>query len=249
MKRFEAKLDRPPYVHNWIRNFGPDLQSTTKKIVGLALGFPTMSYAAAVPILIDRIVTSLDRDTALKAAMNTGRVNSREIVSEYVAAFFDYDELRKYGGKPTYDEMIEPFRVGKGVTVPVKPLVNIVEHGRLVPIFSVGWASFPLNRFQLRLLATVLEDAVFSLSDFRNSPGEFICFPKDGRKPDAVRKPLIWKRGDMDLLSPSEMRDSLHMYLDALEAAKKILREMPSKDIPAKDHPATNPDQFRLEFP
>jgi hypothetical protein len=100
----------------------------------------------------------------------------------------------------------------------------------------------------MRLLATVLEDAVFSLSDFRNSPGEFICFPKDGKEPDAVRKPLVWKRGDMDLLSPSELRDCLHMYLDSLEAAKKILREMPTERRPAKDHPTTNPDQFLLEF-
>ena len=181
--------------------------------------------------------------------MTKGRVNSRGIVAEYVGAFYDYDEVRKYSGKPTYDEMVEPFRIGKGLFVPVKPLVNIVENGKLVPIFSVGWATFPLSDFQMRLLATVLEDAVFSLSDFKNSPGEFICFPKAGKKQDATRKPHIWTRGDMNLLSQAELRDCLDMYLEALEEAKAILREMPEMSKqPAKKQPPANPNQLGFDI-
>lgn len=245
MMQFERKLERPPYVHNWVRNIGSDPESTIKRLVALALGFPVKTYNAANNILIDRIVTSLDRATALKAALTTGRINSRDIVADYVNAFYDYDEVRKYSGKPTYDEMVEPFRIGKGLSVPVKPLVNIVENGKLVPIFSVGWASFPLNQFQRRLLATVLEDAVFSLSDFKMSPGEFICFPKEGRDPNAVRKPLVWKRGDLTLLSKGELRDCLDMYLQALDAAKAILRDMPQKtEQPSKRKPSQDPNQL-----
>ncbi|MGH6808389.1 MAG: hypothetical protein ACREEJ_16350, partial [Ensifer adhaerens] len=153
----EKKLERPPYAHNWVRNIGPDLDSTVKKLVHFALGFPTKTYGAAGNIIRDRIVSSLDRDTAIKAAMTTGRVNSRGIVADYVRAFYDYDTIRQYSGKPTYDEMVEPFRVGKGLVVPVRPLVNIVEAGKLIPIFTVGWATFPLNNFQRRLLATMFE--------------------------------------------------------------------------------------------
>lgn len=243
--KLEKKLERPPYVHNWVRNIGSDLDGTTKRLVRLALGFPVKTYGAAASIIIDRIISSLDRQTALKAALTTGRVNSREMVAEYINAFYDYDETRNYSGKPTYDEMIEPFRIGKGLTVPVKPLVNIVENGKLVPIFSVGWASFPFNRFQQRLLATVLEDAVFSLTDFRMSPGEFICFPKENNQPNADRKPLVWKRGDMELLTRNELRDCLDMYLDALAAAKAILREIPDHaKQPGKRPPSINPDQL-----
>lgn len=84
-------------------------------------GFPTTTYSAASPIIRDRIVYGLDRRTALIAAMSKGRANSRGIVVEYVEAFYDYDEKRGYFGKPCFDEIVEPFRVGKGLVVPVKP--------------------------------------------------------------------------------------------------------------------------------
>jgi hypothetical protein len=248
MMQFERKLQRPPYVHNWIRNMGCDLESTTKKLVALALGFPTKSYAAATPIIFDCIVSDLDRNTAIKAAQSTGRPNSRDIVTEYVSSFYDWNEVRQYNGKPTFDEMIEPFRIGKGISVPVKPLVNIVENGKLVPIFSVGWASMPFNLFQMRLLATVLEDAVFSLTDFKMSPGEFVFLPKNGKEENAVRKPLVWRRGEMNLLSTSELRDCLHMYLEALDAAKAIVRDMPKKEKNKPKHPNETRNQLQLDF-
>ena len=248
MTQFEKKLERTPYVYNWIRTIGNDVNSTTKNLVRLALSSLTKTYSAATPILIDRVVSSLDRDTAIKAASTTGRINSRQIVREYVEAFLDYDELRQYNGKPTFDQMVEPFRIGKGLIVPVKPLVNIVENGKLVPIFSVGWASFPLTKFQVRLLATVLEDSVFTLSDFKNSPGEFICFPKNGKGINAKRQPLVLKRGDVDLLPPAELRDCLHMYLDALEAAKAILREMPEAEKRPKEEKRPDPRQMQMDL-
>lgn len=170
----------------------------------------------------------LDRETAMFAARSTGRINSRDIVAEYVDAFYNYDEIRRYSGKPCFDEVIEPFRVGKGVIVPVKPLVTIVEAGKLVPIFAVGWASMPLSLWQRRLLATVMEDAVFSLTDFRNSPGEFLCFPRtEDESGEIVREPLVWKRGDFELLSREDLQDCLEMYSSALEAAKIIIASDP----------------------
>ncbi|KQY27018.1 hypothetical protein [Rhizobium sp. Root482] len=249
MNRLEKKLERPPYIHNWVRNIGPDLQSTIKILVRLALGFPTKTYGAAAPIIRDRIVYSLDRETAAIAAMTTGRINSRSLVAEYVNAFCDFDDSRRYSGKPTYDEMIEPFRIGKGLSVPVKPLVNIVENGKLIPIFSVGWASLPFNKFQQRLFETVLEDAIFSLTDFRMSTGEFVFFPRESKHKNAARKAVIWKRGDMDKLPAEELSDCLHMYSQALEAAKAILREMPQREIrPGKKPDTPNPDQYGFDW-
>lgn len=241
-----GKLDKPPYAHNWVRYIYPEIGKTTRALVGFARGMPTTSYSAASPIIRDRVLMGLDRETAMTAARTTGRQNSREIVAEYVGAFFDYDETRRYYGKPCFDEIVEPFRAGKGILVPVKPLVTIVESGKLVPIFSVGWASMPLNLWQRRLLATVMEDAVFSLTDFRNSPGEFLCFPRreceDG---DTVREPLVWKRGDFDLLSKDELRDCLEMYLSALDAAKKILAADKAPDKkPRRPDDDTHPRLF-----
>ncbi|MBZ9812906.1 hypothetical protein [Mesorhizobium sp. CA7] len=218
-----SKLSRPPYAHNWVRYVFPDRVRTTKELVRFATGVPTTTYSAASPIIRDRIVYGLDRRTALIAAMSKGRANSRGIVAEYVTAFYDYDEKRGYFGKPCFDEIVEPFRVGKGLVVPVKPLITIVENGLQVPIFTVGWANFPLTKWQMRLLATIFEDAVFSLTDFRKSPGEFLCFPKVGKGDASKRQPLVWRRGDFELLSKNELRECLDEFLLALEDAKIIL--------------------------
>lgn len=218
-----GKLDRPPYAHNWVRYVHPDTTKTTKELIGFAKGLPQTSYLAASPIIRDRIMYGLNRRTALIAAATKGRANSRAIVAEYVTAFYDYDEMRGYSGRPCFDEIVEPFRVGKGLSIPVKPLITIVENGLQVPIFTVGWATFPLTNWQMRLLATIFEDAVFSLTDFKNSPGEFLCFPKIGKGEAARRQPMVWKRGDYDLLSKNELRDCLDNFLVALSNAKAVL--------------------------
>ncbi|TIU45087.1 MAG: hypothetical protein E5W19_31870 [Mesorhizobium sp.] len=82
----------------------------------------------------------------------------------------------------------------------------------------------------MRLLATIFEDAVFSLTDFRKSPGEFLCFPKIGKGDSAKRQPLVWKRGDFELLSRNELRECLDEFLLALEDAKIILGEVLRKE-------------------
>ena len=172
-------------------------------------------------IVRDRITFKLDRETANKAANVRGHKKSRPYVSDFVNAFIDYDEVRNYSGLPSYDQDVAAYQIGRDIRVPVKPLVVISENGVLKPIFTVGWATMPLILHQRRLLMTVLEDAVFSLTDFQKSSGEFVSFPKgDNSK---TRSPEVWKRGDYELLSKAEMKDQIETYLKALEIAKGII--------------------------
>ncbi|MGT2503254.1 hypothetical protein ACVOMS_25605 [Bradyrhizobium guangxiense] len=216
-----VKIDRPPYVHNWVRFNFPDELSTTKAVVSFITATPQISYAAGQPIIRDRIALKLDRDTALKAARTKGHPKSRPLVAEYVNAFYDYDDERNYSGLPSYDQYVAPYSISRDVRIPVKPLIVISEGGILKPIFIVGWATMSLSRFQRRLLMTVLEDAVFSLTDFQASAGEFISFPR--AVSDNLRHPEVWKRGDYDLLSDAEMRDQAELYVRAVAAAKEIV--------------------------
>jgi hypothetical protein len=142
---------------------------------------------------------------------------------EFVSAFYDFDEVRNYSGMPSYDQFVEPYRASRDVKIPVKPLIVISEGGMLKPLFIVGWASMPLTLYQRRLLMTVIEDAVFSLTDFRESTGEFVCFPRIG----SDRQPEVWNRGDFELLSRDAMEDQLAIYSEALAQAKEILGTAP----------------------
>jgi hypothetical protein len=224
-----AKIDRPPYAHNWVRYNFPDLTRMIKALVTFIESFPQITYAAGMPIIRDRIALKLDRETALKAATNKGHKKSRPYVREFVEAFYDYDLIRSYSGLPSYDQYVAPFRINREIQIPVKPLIVISEGGVLKPVFVVGWATMPLNNFQRRLLATLLEDAVFSLTDFQNSPGEFISFPRTDGSNSGRRSPLVWGRGDYELLSPSQMKEQTELYLQALAQAKAIVTEKRSK--------------------
>lgn len=113
------KIDRPPYVHNWVRYNDPDEAKTTKGIVNFIRSAPPITYIAGSPIIRDRILLGLDRATALQAAKTRGRANSRELVFEFVSAFYDYDLLRNYSGLPSYDQFVEPYRAGREVKIPV----------------------------------------------------------------------------------------------------------------------------------
>jgi hypothetical protein len=234
------KIDRPPYAHNWVRYNYPDLLKTTKAIVSFIEGIPQITYSAGMPIVRDCISLKLDKETALKAAATKGHKKSQPYVVDFVKAFFEYDETRKYSGLPSYDQYVAPFQLNRDIRIPVKPLVVISENGSLIPIFLVGWASMPLTLFQRRLLMTLLEDAVFSLTDFQNSPGEFVSFPYIKGTNSGQRSPLVWKRGDYSLLKPSQMKEQVEIYLKALADAKVIVAE--KRKAKPDDRPANSPD-------
>lgn len=244
-----TKLDRPPYVHNWVRYNHPEELKTTKSLVAFATNIPQITYVAGSSIIRDRIALGLDRETALKAAETRGHERSRKYVVEYVEAFYRYDEIRKYSGLPSFDEYVAPYRLSREVQVPVKPLIVISEKGVLVPLFIVGWAAMPLTVFQRRLLMTVFEDAVFSLTDFQRSPGEFVSFPRSEQSNSGSRTPEIWRRGDYDLLSEQDMKDQTEIYLRALANAKVILSEKVSarNTGTVKERPLAN-DAQQIKF-
>ncbi len=218
-----AKIERPPYAHNWVRYNYPDLQRTTKALVNFIEGRPQITYAAGMPIIRDCIALGLDRETALKAAATRGHRKSQPYVREFVEAFLDFDDGRQISRLPSYDQYVAPYPISRDIKIPVKPLIVISEGGVLKPIFVVGWATMPLTLFQRRLLMTLLEDAVFSLTDFQNSPGEFLSFPHIKGSNSAKRTPLVWKRGEYSVLSATQMKEQAEIYLNALAAAKAIV--------------------------
>lgn len=236
-----AKIERPPYAHNWVRYNYSDLLRTTKALVSFIEGRPQITYAAGMPIIRDRIALRLNRSTALKAAETQGHKKSQPYVREFVEAFLDYDEVRNFSGLPSYDQYVAPYSISKDIRIPVKPLIVISESGVLKPIFVVGWATMPLTLFQRRLLMTILEDAVFSLTDFQNSPGEFLSFPHIRGSNSAKRTPLVWKRGDYSTLPSGQMKEQAEIYLKALADAKEIIarKSKAPAQPPANERPHT----------
>ena len=225
MAAIRKPLHKPPYVHNWVRYNHLDYPKMVREMVRFEGNRPQYTYVAGQKIIADRILLQITEETALKAARETGHIKSRPHVSEYVRAHFENEETTKIAGLPAYDELVQPFRISRDVSVPVKPLAVVSKNGILQPVFVVGWASMPLDDFQRRLLMTVLEDAVFTLEDFRKCPGIFLSYPKvepeNGGEP--ARKLEMWRRGDFNLLTEKELTDHLQAYLSALDEARTII--------------------------
>jgi hypothetical protein len=143
---------------------------------------------------------------------------------EFVDAFFDYDEERRFSTANPIEFDKEYFRVSRDVLVPVAPLSIIRERGTFVPIFVCGWNSNPLTTAQRRLLMTIYEDAFLSLTDYQTSPAEILFFPKfktgDGEE---KRETEAWKRGDYALLTQTALNECVEIFVSARELARQVL--------------------------
>jgi hypothetical protein len=96
---------------------------------------------------------------------------------------------------------------------------------------------------------TILEDAIFSLTDFAESDAEIVFLPEghDGR-----RRAEVWHRGDYQLLSEHELRCQMEVFLSAREAAYPIIADWlrAKKGVkPAEQPRKDDPDQPRLDLP
>lgn len=239
MKRLEA----PPHVPHWVRYNYRDLDRTIKEILGFARSFPKYTYSHAMKLLGDRLQFRAEWETLLKSAKVDGRANSRYLCVELLEAFQLFEQTHDLVGYKAYDFEVLPWRISADVSVPVKPLTTLLKNGRLEPVFVFGWADFPLDDFQIRLMMTVIEDALFSLSDYQNSKGHFIVLPRVGKS--RVRKGRVWHRGDYDLLTSEEVSVQVDTYLKALEVVKKTIAR--TDEVRGEAHIIT-PDPRQEQF-
>lgn len=215
------KLDRIPGAPNFVRYNFEDLAKTLKAYVGFAKGMPSVSYAQGLVIVKDLVLGLTGIDQAKIAARKLKESPSRTAVIEFVDAFCAYAEERNYQATPSYSDFVTHFAIARDLFIPVKPTLVARESGQLKPIFVFGWKSVPLTLFQRRLLMTILEDAIFSLTDFEDSDAEIVFLPEV----DGVRSPEIWHRGDYALLSDGELRNQLEIFLAARSSAYPIIAD------------------------
>ena len=171
---------------------------TLKAYVAFAKGMPTISSVEGLKIVSDLVIGRIDVEQARKAARLLKNSPSRQEVVDFVDAFCAYAETRQYVATPTYAEFSTSFPIARELFIPVKPTLVAREGGQLKPIFVFGWKSVPLSLFQRRLLMTILEDAIFSLTDFEQSDSEIVFLPEV----DGVRTPEVWQRGDYEFCLP-----------------------------------------------
>ena len=232
-----AKLDRPPFVHNFVRLLGDDPDSTAKNIVGFVKGIPPFSYAPAYAVIKDRIQFGMPLSQALQSVLSKGTVSGRKHNEALVKSFYEWDDTRRYSASNIVEFERQWFRASRDVAVPVAPLCVLRESGEFVPVFLCGWGDISFSLLQSRLYLTICDDAFLSLEDFREAPAEFAFFPRVGdrnlsklKSCSHVRKPVIWKRDQYPLLSNAELNEVIEIFLEGRSIAKRMLIESSSSE-------------------
>lgn len=217
-----AKLDRPPAAHNWALCNHQDQRRTTNSLVNLAMGFPTISYQWATVVIQNVLADGLSDERAVQNLDKICPPSQFEGNLELLAAFLAYNAERRYRGFRVFDEFAGKFLVGPDVEVPVRPTAILNDDGVLKPLFVIGWATNSLKYYQRRLLASVYEDAIYSLTDLRNSPGEVLIFPRNGF---GARVAERWERNSYQLLAREELRDQVERFVQARADARPIISQ------------------------
>ena len=239
------KLDRIPAAPNFVRYNFDDLAKTLKAYVAFAKGMPTVSYVEGLKIIKDLVLGLIDVDLARKAAIRMKDSPSKASIIGFVDAFCDYADSRKYEATPAFSDFATSYQIGRNLFVPVKPTLIAREGGQFKPIFVFGWKTVPLDDFQRRLLMTILEDAIFSLTDFQHSDAEIVFLPETNGK----RMPEVWNRGDYSLLSQVELTNQMELFLSAREMAYPIIEEwLATKVAPALAEQPTETDSRQIEL-
>ena len=218
-----AKLDRPPSAINWARFVHDNGPKTTRSIISFVTGIPQVVYTAGYIAIRDRLNLAIEEPTALNVAKRSAPKSRKQNV-ELVEAFLDFEAGRNYPLATNIEFERQWFPISREIGVPVAPLTILRENGSFLPIFVCGWSDLVLTTAQCRLLMTVIEDAFLSLTDFHNAPAEFLFFPRV-RQGDlkGQRRPIVWQRGDFDLLSQSQLEEQVETYLASRDEARTIL--------------------------
>jgi hypothetical protein len=215
-----SKLDRPPAGHNFARSNFQSLALTTSALVNLAMGFPQVSYRWAIDVIQAQLADKLDNGAALKLLAKNCPPSQLDDNLELLRAFQEYNDTRCFDGLPVFPEFCGQFMAGADVKIPIKPTALLREGGAIKPLFVIGWAANGLKYYQRRLLTSMYEDAIYSLTDLRASSGEVLIFPRNGYGKRTVER---WYRDTYQRLSHDELREQVERFVVARSAARPII--------------------------
>ena len=221
-----SKLDRPPAAENWVRMQHRGVDKTALKMFNFLRGGPIWNYNSSKVAVKSRIEHRIDLSTAQKIVTRSGSKLGRPYNLDVVNAFFDYEKENPIDGVQAFDDMYERFPLSRQVSIPIKPLTVVREGKSFVPYFLCPWSSVNLTDYQARLLFTIVEKSIFTLTDFEDSDGKFLFFPKvKNQFGHEERKPMVWSRGQFPLLSDKELAEQIKIYFGAKPIAKNLYIE------------------------
>ena len=226
-EQVERKIVQPPAAHNVARLLDPDSRErTVVNIARFAVSIPAFNYLPALSVIKDRVAMGLNLETGIKTVQKCGAPGGRENNEALVRAFFDHDATRKYSEARAVENFPGQFRISRDISVPTKATFTVLENEKQVPVVICGWKRFPLAPQQIRAWLSMLNDGLFSVTDYIHSPWEVVVYAKEDQSDSDGRVPHIIRPGDYPLFNQRELRELAAMYSQAQKEAMPIAREL-----------------------
>jgi hypothetical protein len=217
-----SKVRRPPSLPNWVRLNDRRQDETARRIANFALSSPRHALAKVYQIAADYATFGLSRLEALTAASKIGNPVVRKLGREILSALLPELDRLNLRGIQVFHDMNVPYPIGRGVNVPVKPTFVSLQDGKLTPVFIIGWTSISLKTFQLRLLSTIIYEAILTQEGFEGSDAYVIFAPRiKSAKGDRYVRTLAVTQ--YERLSSQELRDQFDCFGNALDDAVPII--------------------------
>ncbi len=217
-----AQIKRPPSLPNWVRLNDPRRDETTRKIARFVLGKPRHALAKIYQLVADKVTFGLPDATVFHALRMIGNERVEALGEEILEALLPWLDEHDFKGIQVFHDMVAPFPIGRGIVVPIKPTFVTLQHGKLTPVFVIGWTKMPFSDFHKRLFASLVHRAILTQEDFVGSDALVICVPRiqPGHPQRRVRH---WWVNDRAMLSDQELATQFDRFGNALDDAVPII--------------------------
>lgn len=184
MENNETKIRRvlrTAGVFNWARQNLPRFDETLQQVWNIAESPPRMSLGP-----INRLCTELaNRTITLEEAFEKCEGYEgylRMSADEILPVFSKYLQDNQIETITGYDDAYPyPFgkdEEGKTRTIPVKPNFITLQNETPIPTFILGWTKASFSFHQMRLISTIISEAILTQQDFIGSDAMVITLPR-----------------------------------------------------------------------
>lgn len=219
-----SKLRHPPSLPNWVRYNHRRVDDTAASMARFILGRPRHSLHKIYAIIADA-VTFQNSDEVIYESLNKIRNPLvRKLGREILSVVIPYIRKNEIEGIEVFHDLEVLYRVGRGVSVPVKPTFVLYKDGQLTPVFVIGWTRVPFSDYQKRILSTLIDDALLRLEGFEGSDGLILCVPR-AKGSKSEREIRSWNVSNYPPLLDHEKQELFDRYDKALDEVVPIVLE------------------------
>ncbi|MEE4350914.1 MAG: hypothetical protein V2J26_11860 [Pacificimonas sp.] len=220
-KRFK-KVRTPPSLPNWVLLNHSRRYDTSRSIARFVLGSPKFNLFPILAFIIDFVTLQVPKADVMSAVRSLKNSKVRTLGEEVLEAVLPWLEAENIRGLRVFQNFKVMYPIGRGVFVPVVPTFTFNDAGKLTFVFVIPWAEVRFNRYQKRLLLTLIHEAILTQEDFLDADALVLFTPRHklDKKTRFVKR---LRMGDVQFLTREQLVEQFDRFGNALDDAVPIV--------------------------